>query len=174
MNGSEDYGRYVGVTGERNLSFAPLESDALRRFVQAVMDDDPLYYDEAHARETRHGEVVAPPLYPVHAFKRLPGSPDPLKVLEADRDADGAGGIWDKFGLPRIESPFKRLLNGGNEIEFFRCLRLGERVWTQSKYHDVQLKQGKSGEMLLVTIETELRNDSDELLLISRQTLIWR
>lgn len=174
MDQSEDYSRYIGMTSEPSLCHAPLESDTLRRFVQAVMDDDPLYFDEGYASQTRHGGIVAPPLYPVHAFKRLPGSPDPLDLVKNNPDADGAGGIWDKLGLPPIESPFKRLLNGGSEIEFFQCLKLGERVYTTSRYHDVRLKEGKTGQMLLVTIETELRNDRQELLLINRQTLIWR
>lgn len=174
MDTNEDYSRYIGMTSEPSLSYAPLESDVLRRFVQAVMDDDPLYHDADHAKATRHGGIVAPPLYPVHAFKRLPGSPDPLDLVKDNPDADGAGGIWDKLGLTPIESPYKRLLNGGSEIEFFQCLRLGERVYTTSRYQDVQLKEGKSGKMLLVTIETELRNDRQELLLINRQTLIWR
>jgi hypothetical protein len=38
----------------------------------------------------------------------------------------------------------------------------------------VVLKEGKSGQMLLVDIETEFRTEAGELLLINRQTLIWR
>ena len=56
-------------------------------------------------------------------FGRSSGGPDPLDVLRSDPDADGSGGNDGMyFGLTPIDSPFKRLLNGGNEIEFFRCL----------------------------------------------------
>jgi hydroxyacyl-ACP dehydratase HTD2-like protein with hotdog domain len=78
------------------------------------------------------------------------------------------------FGLPEIESPYRRLLNGGNDIEFFRCLRVGERAVAQPRYVDVTLKEGKSGHMLLVTIETRFTTESGEPLLLNRQTLIWR
>jgi hypothetical protein len=38
----------------------------------------------------------------------------------------------------------------------------------------VQLKQGKSGAMLLVVIETVFSTEAGERLLVNRQTLIWR
>jgi hypothetical protein len=172
---AEEFARYTGVTGEPKEAPTPLERDALRRFVQAIMDGDPLYYDEAYAKGTKYGGLVAPPLYPVHAFRTAPGGPDPLDLLHDDPDADGSGGndgVY--FGLAPIPMPFKRLLNGGNEIEFYRCLAVGERCIAKARYSDVTLKQGKSGAMLLTTIETEFTTGTGELLVINRQTLIWR
>jgi len=172
---SADFARYVGMKGPVKRAHAPLEREMLRRFVQAVMDTDPLYHDEAYARQTRFGQLVAPPLYPVHAFRTPAGAPDPLVSVQEDPDADGTfGNDGVFFGLEPIESPFKRLLNGGNEIEFFRCLAVGEVCVAQARYASVVLKEGKSGQMLLVDIETEFRTDAGELLLVNRQTLIWR
>jgi hypothetical protein len=51
---------------------------------------------------------------------------------------------------------------------------VGERCVAQAHYANVVLKDGKSGQMLLVDIETEFRTESDEVLLVNRQTLIWR
>ena len=172
---AEDFARYTGMAGEAKVAPMPLERDALRRFVQAIMDRDLLYHDEAHARATKYSGLVAPPLYPVHAFRTAPGGADPLLLLHDDPDADGSGGndgVY--FGLAPIESPFKRLLNGGNEIEFYRCLALGERCVAKARYADVRLKQGKSGAILLTTIETEFTTEHGDLLVINRQTLIWR
>lgn len=172
---AESFDRYRGATGRTLVADLPLERDTLRRFVQAIMDTDPLYVDTRYAKGTRYGEVVAPPLYPVHAFRPRIGSEDPLDALHADPDADGSGGNEGVFfGLTPIESPFKRLLNGGNEIEFFRCLAVGEKAVANARYADVQLKQGKSGAMLLVTIETTFTTEAGERLLVNRQTLIWR
>jgi hypothetical protein len=172
---SHDYQRYIGLSSGPIAACLPLERDPLRRFAHAIMDSDPLYYDEAYAGNTRMGGVVAPPLYPVHAVRRAPGTPDPLEELHRDPDGDGTAGAESMyFGLPPIETPFKRLLNGGNEIEFYRLLKLGEKVLVTARYADVSVKKGRSGEMLLVVIETEYRTEADELLLINRQTLIWR
>jgi len=171
----ESFDRYRGMTGETLVAGMPLERDTLRRFVQAIMDTDPLYLDEAYAAKSKFGGTVAPPLYPVHAFRPPLGGPDPLDVLRTDPDADGSGGNDGMyFGLAPIESPFKRLLNGGNEIEFFRCLEVGERCVANARYADVRLKQGKGGALLLVVVETTFSTASGERLLVNRQTLIWR
>jgi hydroxyacyl-ACP dehydratase HTD2-like protein with hotdog domain len=139
------------------------------------MDPDPLYYDIAKAKASKFGVLAAPPLYPVHAFRRAPDGPDPLALLHENPDGDGsAGNDGMFFGLLPIETAFKRLLNGGNEIEFFRNLAVGERCVARARYANVTLKQGKSGTMLLVDVETEFRTEAGELLLINRQTLIWR
>jgi hypothetical protein len=175
MSAMEDYSEYNGLTGEPRMAHSPLEKDMVRRFVQAIMDDDPLYYDDDYAKLTKFGGVVAPPLYPVHAFRRRPGSPDPLDPLKEDRDADGSSGSGGVgVGLPPIKSPYKRLLNGGNEIEFYRCLRVGETAVSTSRYVDVSLKEGKSGKLLVVVIETDVRTQDGEPLLLNRQSLIWR
>jgi len=169
------FDHYKGMSGKPLIAGMPLERDTLRRFVHAIMDTDPLYLDAVYAKSTRYGGAVAPPLYPVHAFRPLLGGPDPLDLLSADPDADGSGGSDGMyFGLTPIESPFKRLLNGGNEIEFFRCLAVGERCVANARYADVQLKEGKQGALLLVTVETTFSTEAGDKLLVNRQTLIWR
>ena len=170
-----DFARYVVMKGPVKRAHAPLEREMLRRFVQAIMDGDPIYYDESRAAQAQAGTLAAPPLYPVHAFRTPADAPDPLVSVQQDPDADGtAGNDGMFFGLEPITSPFKRLLNGGNEIEFFRCLAVGETCTAQARYANVQLKDGKSGQMLLVDIETEFRTEAGDLLLVNRQTLIWR
>ena len=172
---SDDFAAYRGMVGQPKVAPAPLEHDSLRRFVQAIMDRDPLYYDTERARKSKFGEVVAPPLYPVHAFRVPADGKDPLELLAADLDADGSeGSDAVYFGLPPIQSPFKRLLNGGNEIEFYRCLAVGETCVATAKYVDVQVKHGKSGAMLVVVIETQFKTLEGDLLLINKQSLIWR
>ena len=172
---ASDFDRWRGMAGAPKTAAMPLERDTLRRFAQAIMDTDPLYFDPAYAAGTKYRGIVAPPLYPVHAFRPAPGGPDPLDALRADPDADGSGGNDGVFfGVTPIESPFKRLLNGGNEIEFFRCLAIGERAVARARYADVQLKHGKSGALLLVVIETTFSTEAGDPLLVNRQTLIWR
>jgi hypothetical protein len=169
------YAEYQGMEGEPQVAAMPLERDALRRFVQAIMDHDPVYYDDKYAADSKFNGLTAPPLYPVHAFRLPADVPDPLDAVALDQNADGTAGIMGvSFGLPPIESPYRRLLNGGNEIEFFRSLCVGERAIAQPKYADVTLKEGKSGSMLLVTVETRFTTESGEPLLVNRQTLIWR
>lgn len=164
-----------GLEGKPLWTDNALEQDSVRRFIQAIMDNDPCYFDAEHAAHSKFGQRVAPPLFPVHAFRFRCGQPDPLDVLQEDPDADGSGGnAGVYFGLPPLKSPLKRLLNGGNEIEFYRNLAVGERCVATARYSDIQVKQTKSAVMLLVTIETRFQNDQRDLLIINRQTLIWR
>ena len=51
---------------------------------------------------------------------------------------------------------------------------MGEKCVANARYADVQLKQGKSGSLLLVVIETTFSTEQGERLLVNRQTLIWR
>lgn len=175
MDTQANYDRYKDMRGDPVVAPMPLERDTLRRFAQAIMDSDPTYFDEAHAAKTKYGSLVAPPLYPVHAFRRPAGTPDPLDALAENHDADGTqGSMGVGYGLPAVDMPYRRLLNGGNEIEFYRALKVGEVAVAQPRYVEVTLKQGKSGNLLLVVIETRFTTEADELLLVNKQTLIWR
>ena len=154
----------------------PLERDTLRRFVQAIMDTDPLYVDAVYAADTKFGDMVAPPLYPVHAFRPPLGGPDPLDVLRSDPDADGSGGNDGMyFGLTPIESPFKRLLNGGNEIEFFRCLAVGETLRRQRALcRRAASRRARAARCCWSWSKPTFSTEAGERLLVNRQTLIWR
>src|ERR1044072_5172491 len=107
----------VGVKGPPIPAPEPVERGAIRRFVQAIMDPDPLYSDESYAI-SRFGFVVAPPLFPLHACDpscRQPlGSADPLEPALTDPDFDGAGvsiGVWN------VDVGLARQLNGGNDVD---------------------------------------------------------
>lgn len=171
---SYDYDSYVGLKAEPIVS-APLEFDTVRRFAQAIMDNDPSYYDAPFAAGQKEGHVTAPPLYPIHALRRPAGTPDPLEPLTKDPTLDGTGDLGSfLYGLPPIPMPFKRLLNGGSDIEFCRCLAIGERAVATASYKSIALRKGKSGDMLIVVIETNFKNDRGDDLVTVRQTAIWR
>ncbi len=152
----------------------PVERGAVRRFAQAIMDDDPVYWDDEYAASTRYGRVIAPPLFPMYAFRRAPGTPDPLNGA-ADPDFDGAVDnfvVW--FGLPPLPINLRRLLNGGNRVRFSRYAEIGDRVSATSRYVSVTQKQGKDGPIVFVVIEVTFRNQRDDVLATCEQTLIWR
>jgi acyl dehydratase len=171
---SNDYAKYIGLTSEPRIS-PPLELDMLRQFALAVMDTDPLYYDPMAGKSGPYGTVVAPPLFPIHMFRAQPGKADVLNPLQKNPDLDGTGSLDSiLFGLPTIETGLVRLINGGNEIEFYRHLQLGETVRVTAKYADVTFKQSSKGPMLIAKIESTFEAGDGELLLISRTTSIHR
>lgn len=165
--------QYIGMESTLEVACDEVERGAVRRYAQAIMDEDPMYSAPCQANE-RLGGPVAPPLYPTHMFRRPFGAPDPVQLYAADPDFDGIGPPVAQ-GLPEIE-PLRgfSLLNGGSEIEFFRYARHGEQVTLKSKYADIHEKETSKGSMIFVVIESEYRSGDGDLLIRTRRTQIRR
>jgi hypothetical protein len=168
---TDEIRRYIGVKSETLLACDTVETGAVRRYAQAIMDDDPDYV--AGATPARFGGPIAPPLYPSFMFRRPLGTPDALTDRAGDPDFDGlvpAAGD----GLPELPLHGRALLNAGSEIEFFRYARHGESVIQRSTYADIYERQSKNGPMLFVVTETEYLTQDGELLMRARKTAIRR
>ena len=165
--------KYVGMTSAKEVACDAVEPGAVRRYAQAIMDDDHAYWDDREAI-ARYGGPVAPPLFPTHLLRRPFGTPDPLQERAHDPDFDGLTN-GSSQGLPTIE-PLKglALLNGGSEIEFFRYARHGETVTVQSRYSSITEKETSKGPMIFVVIESDYCNGKGELLMKTRRTIIRR
>ena len=179
--GPEDLTRYIGMSSEPVTAWDAVESGAVRRFAQAIMDDDPLYWDEEAAAASRYGTRVAPPLYPSYAFRRPASKPDPFELLAENPDLDGTESGFVRAGaepfnrsLPRVEVPQKRTLNGGVEAEFFSLAHHGDRITSQSRYVDVYTREGRSGPMVFVVTETTYTQQDGRVLAKVRNTTIRR
>ena len=172
---TDEHRGLIGVPGPELTAPHPLGPDELRRFVQGVMEGNPVHWDPAAAEASRYGEVVATPLFPMHTPTRpAPGGPDPLANLERDPDWDGIDRSAAFSGLPAIELPLKRILNGGTEAEFFQLAKLGDVITAQSEYTDITEREGRSGAMVLVKVQTTYTNQDGDRLLVSTMTVIMR
>jgi len=70
----------IGKEGEPVTAWDAVCKAEIRRYVQAVMDDNPIYWDEEYAKNTKFGGVVAPGTFLYRAFRQTPGTPDPLET----------------------------------------------------------------------------------------------
>ncbi|HVZ54588.1 MAG TPA: MaoC family dehydratase N-terminal domain-containing protein [Pseudolabrys sp.] len=161
----------VGMESEEVAACDRVERGAVRRFAQASLDDDPIYY-EASAASERFGGPVAPPLFPMTMFRDDFGSADVLSERAADPDFDGIVGATVQ-GLPPLPVSGLALLNGGTEVELFAYAPHGSRVTSKSRYEAIYEKSGKSGPMLFVVIATDYMAEG-RLLLRVRKTQIRR
>lgn len=164
----------VGEQIEALYSAVPVEISRLRLFADAVMGLDRVHFDADEASHSPYGEVVATPLFPLHAIKL---APDALP-LSAEPRAFGREGVSEVgrnlaalFGLDP-----SGMLNGGNQVAVRSLARLGDYVGAVSRLVGARVRSSPaSGEMLIV--ETLNRyfvvSDSRELL-TERQTLIYR
>jgi len=169
---TDDVKAVIGAESEPVEAYHAVESGEVRRFHHATMDQAPRYWDGGWAGKSRYGGVVAPPAFPVHAFRRPPDAPDPLDAM-GDPDFDGRNRRL-RPGLPPLEVPLVRLLNGGYDYEFFRYARVGERIFCRSRFKDVYQRDGKSGTMVFVVIEDLYTNERGLPLIKTTNTLILR
>jgi hypothetical protein len=152
--------RLIGRKGPVRAAAEPLSRDQLRRFNQAAMEPG----IPSPAGEPRDpAETTAPPLWPLHAFVRGVDEPDPFDVLRHDPELDGTHGAGET-GLPPVDLPLARILNGGVSAEFFAQAEVGDVVHAQSEYTDLAEREGRSGPMVIVAITTTYANQHGRLL----------
>lgn len=142
------------VTGEVHIK-------EIRRFCYAVGDLNPLYLDEEYACKSKHGGIVAPPMF----FDISTVEEFPQEHLKED-------------GLPMatIRPPLKvtRNMAGGNEVEFFKPMRPGDKITLVSKLANIYEKDGRSGRLVFTVYEHKYTNQDGDLVAIARQTGISR
>ena len=114
----------IGARSEWVDACHPVQESEIRRFFQATMDPNPRYWDVQWAAASRYGKPVAPPAFPVHAFRRSPDEiRDPLDSM-GDPDFDGVSRAL-RPGLPKVPVPLSGILNGGYEYEFYSYAGVG-------------------------------------------------
>jgi acyl dehydratase len=175
----------IGAESEMSELSEPISASEVRRFVQAIMDPDRIYYHEEYAAASKYGGLVTPPLFLGFVNRRPLGSPDPLDGLKTNPELDGlgAGGGTAASGggderrageLPPIRLPLPRLLNGGVSAEFYQLARPGDRIKSKRRLADVRERAGSDGMMVFIVTETIYYNQDDEKLAVISNTTIRR
>jgi acyl dehydratase len=145
-------GKEIAFTAPEELSQA-----SIRKFALAIGDPNPLYADEAYARGTRFGGIVAPPTFVCETWQYLR---HPIAT---------EGGIIEHFGVS-----LPHLIRGGHAYEFYQPVRPDDVItatWRLAAAHE---KQGRGGPMLLLTVEITYTNPQGARLATNRETLIYR
>jgi len=126
-----------------------IDKTIIARFADAVEDGNPLWRDEAKARSSRYGGIVAPPSLL-------------CAVLMTGKPA------WEHIShlLPQ------RALDGGGEWEFYQPVRVGDTITIVNRLLDMAERPGRLGPMLIVTSEITWRNQREELVAKARASLI--
>jgi acyl dehydratase len=123
-----------------------VEKGHVKRFAEAVGDPNPLWCDDAVARKSHHGGIVAPPTF--------------LRAARVERPM-----------LP-FDLPFTRTLDGGSEWEYFEPIRAGDTITAKAHVADIIERSGRLGPMLITTIEHTYTNQLDEVVATQLTTYI--
>ena len=158
---------YIGREGDEFSFIVPLELGQNYAIAAAVAEPNPLYMDEAFAKTTPFGGLIAPYMY----FQAAAGQFTHVSGLRPDGVPEGSGRAG---GLPTPPIPLPRVMAGGTEIEYVRPIRPGERLTAKSKIADITERSGRSGPLVFQTNETTYRDDAGNPVVIVRGTSIAR
>ena len=130
-----------------------VEEGAIQRYAQAIGDPNPLYNDPDYASKTRHGRLLAPP-----GFTGWP--------VKADRPTDKLFETLAKAGAP------PRLLDGGVEFEFIDPVGAGDVLTATTRISSITERETRLGKTMFTTVEITFVNQTGNVALKSRSTLI--
>ena len=135
----------IGVEWEPGIY--EIERGMIWRFVQAIGDPNPLWQDEEYAKQSRYGDVIAPPTF----------------ILAV--------------GLEQIQQGLAPVLSGttlhgSTELEFYQPVRLGDVVTATTKITNVRERQGKMGKTVFITFDITYRNQRQQPVAKCRQMIV--
>jgi acyl dehydratase len=117
-----------------------VEKGAIKKLAQAIQDPNPLFQDEAYAKKTKLGSIITPPTF-ISSFR----------MTEADE--------W----MMQLNIPQKRGVNAGVDMEFFKPIRPGDVITVSAKVTEMEVKEGKSGQMVISATERTYTNQKGEV-----------
>lgn len=132
----------------------------IRRYAQAIGDPNPLYWDEEHAKKTRYGGIIAPPLF-CHTLAFEDAPVDQLRPDGTPKELD-------------VPLPTTRAMGGGSVFEVGEPVRPGDVITVKKTILDVYTKAGKSGEMFFIVLDTVYVNQRGETVAREKATFIQR
>ena len=122
-----------------------VDKTGCRMFARAVGHTDLIFYDEEYAKSKGYRSIVAPPGF-LGTQVYTPRGGDPTEA--------GGG---------RFSIPYKRVLNGGTECEYFDTVCAGDVLTARSKISGFNEREGSMGPMLITSRETTCTNQDGQL-----------
>ena len=135
----------IGKEFVRLLIFE-VEKEAVRRFVEAIEDPNPLYQEEEYAKESPHGAILAPPLMlGIIGFPQLQESQ--LGLLLDDK-----------------RNPIGRYIN----YEFLHPVKVGDTISINCRLDDLQEEESRLGPMITIFTTRVFTNQNGEVVCIEK------
>lgn len=149
--------------GEVEVSIFEVEKGAIRKYADAVDDQNPLYWDEEYARKSGYGSIMAPPGFFGWPTKWGRGSTFPLfseamlKLITGLRDAG-----------------YTKIIDGAIDYEFFSPVLAGDTLSASAMIEDIAERKDGDGKAVFVITETTYTNQNSHLVAKVRQIFVNR
>lgn len=164
---TEEMAAAVGSETGRRVSFPVSASDIRRWAVAVYWPEEPprLFWDEAYAKTTRYGGIVAPEEF--NPFAWMVAEKDEPRVPFEPNDPNRTERLLG------IQGPdLKFMLNGGLEVEYGVRMRPGDVITATSRLAEYREREGRLGLMLFTVSEDTWTNQRAEVVKTARMTLI--
>ena len=150
----------IGKPGPMTPPSDPYSKEAIIRYLASVGDDNPIFWDEAYAKKTRWGGVIAPPRMLLRGYAQ-----DPVSVTDSDN-------LRVTFmGEDVLKGVFAMI--SGMRLVCVKPIRVGDRIRAQSAPHDVIERQSKmAGRSLELVNKTTFWNQNDEVVCTAYESVI--
>lgn len=155
----------VGSETGRRVSFPVSASDIRRWAVAVYWPEEPprVFWDEAYAKTTRHGGIVAPEEFNPFAWMVAEKDDPPVALEPNDTDLTER-----RLG---IEGPgLKFQLNGGLDVSYGVRIRPGDVITATSRLAEYREREGRLGLMLFTVSEDTWTNQRAEVVKTTRLT----
>ena len=138
---------WIGRTTELLSIPEEVAASDLRRYLDATGDTNPLFTSDEAARAAGYRARILPPMMVIDLSWRL--------------HATEEGRFWVKIPLPPAYSDVR---NGGQEVEWFAPMYLGDRLSIRHRIVDIVVKRGRRGLGAYIDRKTEYFNQDGTLI----------
>lgn len=140
------------LMGKTGVEWEPREYEVergmIKRFAQAIDDQNPLWQDEEYAHKSKYGSIIAPPTF--------------ITILGFDQ-------LMEEI---LTLASFRTILHGKTELECYQPIRPREIISVTTKITDIRQRQGKVGKVVFITFDTTYKNQREELVAKCQQMVI--
>jgi len=154
---------HIGYKTRKELG--ELSQSIIRRYARAVADNNPLYQDEEFAKAAGYKNIVAPPNLIPSIVDWSEGSPEQGLRVDGTESGDH---------LPGVPESGVRVMGGGEDMEFHSPAIAGNRITVESWLETVELRNSKSGLMIVLSYRNRYLDEMDRLLLATTRTVLLR
>ena len=142
----------------------PVEAGHIMMFARAVGDANKIYYDEAYAKTTEVGSIIAPPTF-VQASAQF----DPDYRLRPTIGEPWFGSGRESTGVQQSRGGGGTGLHAEQHYEYHRHPRPGDILTATSRPGQTWERQGRrSGKLIFTETITEYRDQHGELVVTAR------
>jgi acyl dehydratase len=153
----------VGAVTTRQLGV--LTDVVVRRYARAIGETNPLYLDADYARSQGYADVVAPPNLVTAVSVWDEGD------ANGDLRNDGTPAEIHLHGLP---TSGVRVMGGGEDMEFHEPITAGTRLVERSTLVDAELRQGRSGPLIVVRYRDDYTDDKGKFFVTTTRKVLVR